>query len=106
MWKICNYTFCCLVKYELYNENTNDYFFIPIYLHNKDILIQTTKIFIPFGLKSYNQNVKSQEEFQEKLRIEYKDNGSIEQMKRMTDTVITRVYNEPKIYKEANKIKK
>jgi len=27
-------------------------------------------------------------------------------MKRMTDTVITRVYNEPKIYKESNKNKK
>ena len=34
------------------------------------------------------------------LREEYKDNGSIEQMRRMTDTVIRRVYNEPKIYKE------
>jgi hypothetical protein len=29
------------------------------------------------------------------LREEYKDDGSIEQMKRMTDTVIQRVYNEP-----------
>ena len=33
------------------------------------------------------------------LRKEYKDDGSIEQMKRMTDTVIGRVYNEPKVYK-------
>ncbi|MBG38299.1 MAG: sulfatase [Cryomorphaceae bacterium] len=29
------------------------------------------------------------------LRKEYKDDGSIEQMRRMTDTVIRRVYNEP-----------
>jgi hypothetical protein len=36
------------------------------------------------------------------LRKEYKDDGSIEQMKRMTDTVIGRVYNEPKVYKESN----
>ena len=42
----------------------------------------------------------------EELRKEYKDDGSIEQMKIMTDTVITRVYNEPKVYKESNKIKK
>jgi len=42
----------------------------------------------------------------QQLRTEYKDDGSIEQMKRMTDTVITRVYNEPKIYKESNKNKK
>ena len=42
----------------------------------------------------------------QELRIEYKDNGSIEQMKRMTDTVIRRVYNEPKVYKESNNIKK
>ena len=41
----------------------------------------------------------------QQLRIEYKDDGSIEEMKRMTDTVITRVYNEPKIYKESNKNK-
>ena len=45
------------------------------------------------------------EELQE-LRKEYKDDGSIEQMKRMTDTVIGRVYNEPKVYKESNKTKK
>ena len=31
----------------------------------------------------------------EALRKEYKDDGSIEQMKIMTDTVIRRVYNEP-----------
>ena len=31
----------------------------------------------------------------EALRKEYKDDGSIEQMRRMTDTVIQRVYNEP-----------
>jgi hypothetical protein len=31
----------------------------------------------------------------EALRKEYKDDGSMEQMKRMTDTVIQRVYNEP-----------
>ena len=42
----------------------------------------------------------------QQLRTEYKDDGSIEEMKRMTDTVITRVYNEPKIYKESNKNKK
>ena len=42
----------------------------------------------------------------QQLRTEYKDDGSIEEMKRMTDTVITRVYNEPKIYKESNKYKK
>ena len=42
----------------------------------------------------------------QKLRKEYKDDGSIEQMKRMTDTVIGRVYNEPKVYKESNNIKK
>jgi len=42
----------------------------------------------------------------QQLRKEYKDDGSIEEMKRMTDTVITRVYNEPKIYKESNKNKK
>ena len=29
------------------------------------------------------------------LRKEYKDDGSIEEMRRMTDTVIQRVYNEP-----------
>jgi len=29
------------------------------------------------------------------LRKEYKDDGSLEQMRRMTDTVIQRVYNEP-----------
>jgi arylsulfatase A-like enzyme len=40
------------------------------------------------------------------LRKEYKDDGSMEQMKRMTDTVIGRVYNEPKVYKESNNIKK
>ena len=38
----------------------------------------------------------------EELSKEYKDDGSIEQMKLMTDTVITRVYNEPKVYKESN----
>ena len=42
----------------------------------------------------------------EALRKEYKDDGSIEQMKKMTDTVIRRVYNEPKVYKEKNNIKK
>ena len=42
----------------------------------------------------------------EELRKEYKDDGSIEQMKLMTDTVITRVYNEPKVYKESNNKKK
>ena len=42
----------------------------------------------------------------QELRKEYKDDGSIEQMKRMTDTVIGRVYNEPKVYKESNNIKK
>ena len=31
----------------------------------------------------------------EVLRKEYKDDGSMEEMKRMTDTVIQRVYNEP-----------
>ena len=31
----------------------------------------------------------------EALRKEYKDDGSIEEMKKMTDTVIRRVYNEP-----------
>ena len=40
------------------------------------------------------------------LRKEYKDDGSIEEMKRMTDTVIRRVYNEPKVYKEKVNIKK
>ena len=39
------------------------------------------------------------------LRKEYKDDGSIEQMRKMTDTVIRRVYNEPKVYKEKNNIK-
>ena len=29
------------------------------------------------------------------LRKEYEDDGSIEEMRRMTDTVIQRVYNEP-----------
>ncbi|MDC1069291.1 sulfatase [Flavobacteriales bacterium] len=42
----------------------------------------------------------------QELRKVYKDDGSIEQMKRMTDTVIRRVYNEPKVYKESNKMKK
>ena len=42
----------------------------------------------------------------ESLRKEYKDDGSIEQMRKMTDTVIRRVYNEPKVYKEKNNIKK
>jgi len=42
----------------------------------------------------------------QELRKEYKDDGSIEEMKKMTDTVIRRVYNEPKIYKESNKNKK
>ena len=42
----------------------------------------------------------------EALRKEYKDDGSIEQMRKMTDTVIRRVYNEPKVYKEKNNIKK
>jgi hypothetical protein len=41
----------------------------------------------------------------EALRKEYKDYGSIEQMRKMTDTVIRRVYNEPKVYKEKNNIK-
>jgi hypothetical protein len=41
----------------------------------------------------------------ESLRKEYKDDGSIEQMRKMTDTVIRRVYNEPKVYKEKNNIK-
>ena len=40
-----------------------------------------------------------------KTQEEYKDDGSIEEMKKMTDTVIRRVYNEPKIYKESNKNK-
>ena len=40
------------------------------------------------------------------LRKEYKDDGSIEQMRRMTDVVIQRVYNEPKVYKESNNNKK
>ena len=40
------------------------------------------------------------------LRIEYKDDGTIEEMKEMTDIVIKRVYNEPKIYKESNNNKK
>ena len=31
----------------------------------------------------------------EVLRKEYKDNGSLEEMRKMTDTVIQRVYNEP-----------
>ena len=31
----------------------------------------------------------------EALRKEYKDDGSMEEMRKMTDTVITRVYNEP-----------
>jgi len=31
----------------------------------------------------------------EALRKEYKDDGSMEEMKKMTDTVIRRVYNEP-----------
>ena len=31
----------------------------------------------------------------ETLRKEYKDDGSMQQMRRMTDTVIKRVYNEP-----------
>ena len=30
-----------------------------------------------------------------KLKTEYKDDGSVEEMKAMTDTVISRVYNEP-----------
>ena len=42
----------------------------------------------------------------EALRKEYKDDGSIEQMRKMTDTVIRRVYNEPKVYKEKGNIKK
>jgi len=42
----------------------------------------------------------------EALRTEYKDDASIEQMINMTDTVIYRVYNEPKVYKEKNGIKK
>ena len=42
----------------------------------------------------------------QELRKEYKDDSSIEQMKRMTDTVIRRVYNEPKVYKESNNLKK
>jgi hypothetical protein len=29
------------------------------------------------------------------LRKKYRDDGSIEEMRRMTDTVIRRVYNEP-----------
>ena len=40
------------------------------------------------------------------LRKEYKDDGSIEQMRKMTDTIIRRVYNEPKVYKEKNNLKK
>ena len=31
----------------------------------------------------------------EVLRKEYKDDGSLEEMRNMTDTVIQRVYNEP-----------
>tara|TARA_B100001248_G_C27242283_1_gene389907 strand:- start:473 stop:688 length:216 start_codon:yes stop_codon:yes gene_type:complete len=31
----------------------------------------------------------------QELRKKYKDDGSIEEMRRMTDTVIRRVYNEP-----------
>ena len=42
----------------------------------------------------------------QEIRKEYKDDGSIEQMKRMTDTVIGRVYNEPKVYKESKNVKK
>jgi len=50
--------------------------------------------------------IKSLKEELQELRKEYKDDGSIEEMKRMTDTIIRRVYNEPKIYKESKKIKK
>ena len=32
---------------------------------------------------------------EKELRKKYKDDGSIEEMRRMTDTVIQRVYNEP-----------
>ena len=50
--------------------------------------------------------IKSLREELEALRKEYKDDGSIEQMRKMTDTVIRRVYNEPKVYKEKNNLKK
>jgi len=49
---------------------------------------------------------KSKQWLVDELIKVYKDDGSIEQMKRMTDTVIRRVYNEPKVYKESNKMKK
>tara|TARA_Y100000589_G_C26662951_1_gene430712 strand:+ start:95 stop:328 length:234 start_codon:yes stop_codon:yes gene_type:complete len=50
--------------------------------------------------------IKSLKEELDALRKEYKDDGSIEQMRKMTDTVIRRVYNEPKVYKEKNNLKK
>ena len=50
--------------------------------------------------------IKSLKKELDALRREYKDDGSIEQMRKMTDTVIRRVYNEPKVYKEKNNLKK
>ena len=53
------------------------------------------------GTESTEEQVVEQES-----PVSYKDDGTIEEMKKMTDTVIRRVYNEPKIYKESNKKKK
>ena len=56
--------------------------------------------------KASPQLIASLKKELQELRNEYNDNGSIEEMKKMTDTVIRRVYNEPKVYKESNNIKK
>ena len=57
-------------------------------------------------LKASPELIESLKKELQELRKEYKDDGSIEEMKKMTDTVIRRVYNEPKVYKEKNNTKK
>ena len=45
--------------------------------------------------ESPNELIESLKKELEVLRKEYKDDGSMEEMRKMTDTVIQRVYNEP-----------
>jgi hypothetical protein len=64
-------------EWELYDLKTDPYEMHNIYSEAPESLIKTLK-----------KELK-------RLREEYKDDSSLEQMKKMTDTIIRRVYNEP-----------
>jgi arylsulfatase A-like enzyme len=64
-------------EWELYDLKTDPYEMHNIYSEAPESLIKTLK-----------KELK-------RLREEYKDDSSLEQMKKMTDTIIKRVYNEP-----------